>query len=103
MPLVAVNAKCEVHLHVLNATDVSWHLPGELLVSCPRGAHREESSMSDGLCVCSDAVVLVGGQVYMLGLEAAEDALDEVDGLLRGFVVDDHEWLTFGVDTGSME
>jgi hypothetical protein len=103
VPLVAVDAKGEVHLHVLDAANVSWHLPGELLVGCPCGAHGEESSVGDSLCVRSDAIVHVGGEVYMLGLEAAEDALNKVDRLLRGFVVDDNERLAFGIDTRSVE
>lgn len=103
MPLVAVDAKGDVHLHVLDAANVARDLPGELLVCFPRRAHRQESGVGDCLRVRGDAVVHLGGEVYMLGLEAAEDALDKVDGLLRATVVDDYERLAFRIDTRTVE
>ena len=82
MPLVTVDAKGDVHLHVLDAANVARDFPRELLVCFPRRAHGQESGVSNCLGVCSNAVMSLGGEVYMFGLEAAEDTLQKVDGLL---------------------
>jgi hypothetical protein len=68
VPFVCVYAKCDIDLDVLDATDVAWCLPRELVVGGPRGAHAEEGRMGDGLRVGSDAVVLLAGEVDLLGL-----------------------------------
>lgn len=103
MPLVTVDAKGDVHLHVLDAADVAWYFPRELLVCFPRTAHGQESGVGDCLRVGSYAVVHLGGEVDMFGLEAAEDALHKVDGLLRATVVDDYEGLSFRIDARAVE
>lgn len=34
--------------------------------------------MSDGLCIGGDAIVLLIGEIDMLGLKARQDGLDEI-------------------------
>lgn len=53
--------------------------------------------MGDGLRVGSDAVVLLAGEVDVLGLQAGEDGLDEGEVGVRGAVLDQYEGLAFGV------
>ena len=59
--------------------------------------------MGDGLRVGSDAVVLLAGEVDVLGLQAGEDVLDECEVGVRGAVLDQYERLAFGVYARPME
>jgi hypothetical protein len=77
VPLVRVDAEGDVDLDVLDAADVARRFPGELVVGGPCGAHAEEGGVRHGLRVGGYAVVLLARQVYVLGLQAREDALDE--------------------------
>lgn len=50
--------------------------PGKLVISAPGCAHAEEGGVGHGLGVGRDAVVVKGGEVYLGGLKAGEDAFD---------------------------
>lgn len=103
MPLVAVDAQRHVDLDVLDAAHVARDLPGKLRVGVPGGAHRQEGGVRDGLRVGRDAVVLGGRQVDVLGVQAGQDALDQLEGRVGGAVLDQDERLPFGIDAGPVE
>lgn len=103
MPLVRVDAKCDVLLHVLDATHVAIGLPRELIVRRPSSAHAEKGGMRDSLCVCRDAVVLHGSEVDVLRTETRHDFLHEVEVGIWRAMFDQHQGLSLGVDTRAME
>lgn len=70
VPFVCVDTQRDVDLDVLDAAYVPRVLPGELVVGHPGGAHAEEGGVRDGLRVCGDTVVLLAGQVDVLGPQA---------------------------------
>jgi hypothetical protein len=55
------------------------------------------------LCVGGYAVVLLGGQVDVLGFKARKRVFDKGEGGVCGTVLDQDERLALGVDTGSVE
>lgn len=50
--------------------------PGELIIGAPGCAHAEKGGVGDGLGVGRDAVVIEGGEVYLSGRKAGENAFD---------------------------
>ncbi len=103
VPFIRVDAQHKIDLHVLDPTDVARDLPRELVVGLPGGAHGEECGVRDCLGVGGDAVVLFGGEVDKVGLEAGQDLLDESDSSVRGAVLDYDEGLAFGIDAGAVK
>ena len=103
VPLLRVDAQHQVDFDVFDAAYVACPLPRELCIGVPCLAHAQERRVRDGLRVGRDTVVLLSRQVDMLGVETAEDRLNFVEGLIRGTVVDQHQWLPLGVNTGAME
>lgn len=77
--------------------------PGKLIVGAPGCAHAEKGGVGDGLGVGRDAVVIEGGEVYLSGRKAGENAFDEFERFLRGAMFDQHEGLAFGVDSGAVQ
>jgi hypothetical protein len=45
--------------------------------------------MGDSLCIRSDAVVHLAGEIDMFGAERGEDGFDEVEAFVRGSVLDE--------------
>jgi hypothetical protein len=88
VPLVRVDSKGDILLDVFDATDVAACFPRELVVGGPCGTHAEEGGMRDGLCVCRDAVVLLGGEVDVLRSEAGHDILHEGEVVVGCAVLD---------------
>jgi hypothetical protein len=70
VPLIRVYAEGDVLLDVFDATNVAARFPWKLVVGGPCGAHAEEGGMGDSLCVCRDAVVLLGGEVDVFRAKA---------------------------------
>lgn len=103
VPFLRVDAQHDVHLHVFEPADVAAELPGVLLVGVPCLAHGQEGGVSYSLRVGGDAVVLLGGEIDKLGLQTAQDGFDLVQGLIGGAVLDEHQGLAFGIDTGTVE
>jgi len=103
VPLVAVDAQRHVDLDVLDPARVPRHLPRELPVVRPRGAHAQEGGVRHRLRVRRDLVVPRRRQVHVLRLEAGEHGLDLRQRRLAGPVPDEDERLLAGVDGGAME
>jgi len=97
VPLIRVDAEGNVHLDVLNTTDVTRAVPRELVVREPCTAHAEESGMSNSLCVRCNAIMLLGGKIDVLGPEAGHNILHERKVSIRGAILDQHQWLPFRV------
>jgi hypothetical protein len=77
VPLIGVDAQRDVHLNVLDTTNVARAVPWELIVGEPSSAHTKEGGMGHSLCVGCDAIVLLGSEIDVLGLEAGHDILHE--------------------------
>lgn len=89
VPFVGVDAQGNVDLHVLNTAHPSPMLPRELLVGLPRSSHAQEGCVSDSLCIRSNAVVHLAGEVDMCRSETGEDVVNELKAFVRGSVLDE--------------
>lgn len=76
MPFVRVDSQSDVAFHILDATDISSHLPRELIVRTPCCTHTEKGSVCDRLRVSCDTIVGFGCQVYVLRAETGKDIGD---------------------------
>lgn len=103
MPFVRVDTQGDVALYIFDSADVTTDFPWELVVRLPRGTHAEERGMCDCLRVSSDAVVGLGRKIDVLGAKTGKDLFDQVKTLIRGAVLNESEWLAFGVYTWAME
>jgi hypothetical protein len=103
VPLVRVYAEGDVLLDVLDATDVASGLPRKLVVRRPGCAHAEEGGMSDSLSVRRDAIVLVGGEVDVLGLEARHYSLNKGEVGIGSAMLDQDQRLPLWIDTWAVE
>lgn len=88
VPFIRVDAQRDVHFDILDAADVARAVPGELVVGEPGAAHAEEGSVRHGLRVGGDAVVLLRGQVDMLGAQAGHDGFNKGEVGVGGAVFD---------------
>lgn len=88
VPFVCVDAERDVDFDVLDAADVARQFPRELVVGQPGGAHGEEGRVRYGLRVGGNAVVLLRGEVDVLGFQTGEHCFDEVEGGVCGAVFD---------------
>src|SRR5436190_24139268 len=103
MPFIGVDSHHHIDLDVLNASNVSWNLPGELLICHPCRAHAQECRMGDCLGVRCNSVVLYSSQTHVSGSEARKDFFNLMEACVRSTVLDEDEWLAFGVDTRAMK
>lgn len=88
MPLLRVDAKSEVDLHVFYSSNIAVMLPRELCIGVPCFAHREEGSMRDGLCICGYLVMLSSCEVYDGGIKTRKDFLDLREALIASAMLD---------------
>lgn len=90
VPFVGVDAQSDIDLNVLNTTHPSSMLPRELLVGLPCGSHTQEGCVSDSLCIRSNAVVHLAGEVDMCRSEAGEDVVNKLEAFVRGSMLDEN-------------
>jgi hypothetical protein len=103
MPFVRVYTKSDVLLDILNATNVAISFPRELIVRRPSCTHAEEGSMGDSLCICGDAIVLVGGEIDVLRSKARHYILDKGEVGVRSAMLDQYQWLPLRIHTGAVK
>lgn len=94
VPLVRIDAEGDVDLHVLDTTNVSSDLPWELIVGLPSCAHAEEGSVCNRLRVRCDAVMRFSSEIDVLGSETREDALNKLEALGGGPMLDENLQIT---------
>lgn len=70
MPLVRINPKSDIGLHILDAPHVPTRLPRELVIRAPRRAHAQKRRVRHRLRVGGDAVMGFGSEGHVCGAEA---------------------------------